>query len=96
MHGQEILLTIPNLRIAYFKQKQSKIVIKKIIYIADTEYHLIVHVRWVFDNGFARDVIVFGVDNSSSSHSDSHKNNFLILVEGYSYGINGTFGSPEK
>ena len=45
MHGQEILLTIPNLRIAYFKQKQSKIVIKKIIYIADTEYHLIVHVR---------------------------------------------------
>ena len=66
------------------------------MYIADTEYLLAVHVRGAFDNGFARDVIVFGVDNSSLSHSDNHKNNFLILGEGYSYGINGSFGSPEK
>ena len=34
---------------------------------------------WSFDNGFARNVITFGVDNSSSSHSDNRKNNFLKL-----------------
>ena len=32
---------------------------------------------WSFDNDFARNVISFGVDNSSSSHSDNSKNNFL-------------------
>ena len=37
---------------------------------------------WSFDNDFARNVIIFGVDNSSSSHSDNCKNNFLILGEG--------------
>ena len=51
---------------------------------------------WKFDNDFARNVIIFGVDNSSSSHSDNRKNNFLILGEGPAYGINGSFGSPEK
>ena len=49
-----------------------------------------------FDNEFARNVITFGVDNSSSSHYDNHKNNFLISDEGPTYGINGRFGSPEK
>ena len=49
-----------------------------------------------FDNDFARNVIIFGVDNSYSSHSDSRKNNFLILGKGLTYGINGIFGSPEK
>ena len=48
------------------------------------------------DNDFARNAIIFGVDNSSSSHSDNCKNKFLILGEGPSYGINGSFGSPEK
>ena len=28
---------------------------------------------WRFDNGIARNAIIFGVDNSSSSHADSHK-----------------------
>ena len=51
---------------------------------------------WSFDNDFARSVIIFGVDNSSSSHVDNCKNNFLILGEGPTYGINGSFGSPEK
>ena len=37
-----------------------------------------------------------GVDNSSSTHFDNRKNNFLILDEGPTYGINGSFGSPEK
>ena len=51
---------------------------------------------WSFDNDFAGSAIVFGVDNSSSSHSDNFKNNFLVLGEGTTYGINGSFGSTEK
>ena len=34
---------------------------------------------WSFDNEFARNVIIFGVDSSSSSHSDNRKNNILII-----------------
>ena len=51
---------------------------------------------WSFDNDFARNVIIFGVDNSSSSHADNSKNNFLILGEGPTCGINGSFGSLEE
>ena len=51
---------------------------------------------WSFGNDFARNVIFFGIGNSSSSHSDNRKNNFLILGKGVTYGINGSFGSPEK
>ena len=51
---------------------------------------------WSFDNGTARNVILFGVDNSSSSHVDNLKNNFLILSLGQTFGINGSFGSPQK
>ena len=51
---------------------------------------------WSFDDDFARNIIIFGVDNNSSSHSDNRKNNFLMLGEGPTYGINGSFGSPEK
>ena len=32
----------------------------------------------------------------SSSHSDNRNNNFLILGEGPTYGINGSFGPPKK
>ena len=36
-----------------------------------------------FGNDFARNVVIFDVDNSSSSHTDNHKkNNFLVLAEG--------------
>ena len=52
--------------------------------------------EWSFDNGIPRNVIIFGVDNSSSSHADNCKNNFLILHNGPTFGINGRFGSPEK
>ena len=31
---------------------------------------------WSFGNDFARNVTIFGVDNSSSSHVDNRKNNF--------------------
>ena len=51
---------------------------------------------WNFDNDFVRNVIIFDVDNSSSAHADNRKNNFSILGEGPTYGINGSFGSPEK
>ena len=49
-----------------------------------------------FDNDIARNVINFGVDNSSSSHADNRKNNFLVLAEGPTFGINERLGSPEK
>ena len=51
---------------------------------------------WSFDNGTARTNIILGVDSSSSSHSDNRKNNFLILGEARTFGINGSFGSAEK
>ena len=51
---------------------------------------------WSFDNDFPRNVIIFGGDNSSSSHSCNRKNNFLILGEGPTFRINGKFGSLEK
>ena len=39
---------------------------------------------------------IFDVNNSSSSHVDNHKNNFLVLGEGPIFGINGNLGWPEK
>ena len=51
---------------------------------------------WSFDNDTARNVIIFGVDNSSSSHADNRKHKFLVLGEGPTFGINGSFGSLEN
>ena len=34
---------------------------------------------WSFDNDIAKNITLFGVDNSSSSHADNRKNNFLVL-----------------
>ena len=51
---------------------------------------------WIFDNDFPKNVIIFGVDNKSSFHAENRKNNFLVLGEGPTLGINGSFGSPEK
>ena len=48
-----------------------------------------------FCNDFARNVAIFGVDNSSSSHADNRKNNFLVIAEGPTYGVTETFGLPE-
>ena len=50
--------------------------------------------EWSFGNDYGRNIIIFG--NSSSSHADNCKNNFLILGEGDTFGINGSFGAPEK
>ena len=46
---------------------------------------------WSFGNDFARNVIIFGFDNSPLSHTDIRKSNLLILGEGPTYGINGSF-----
>ena len=51
---------------------------------------------WSFRNGTARNVIIFGIDNSSSSNAGNLKNNFLILGLGPTFGINKSFGSLEK
>ena len=51
---------------------------------------------WSVDNDFARNVIISGVGNSSSSHTDNCKNYFLILDESSTYSINGSFGLSEK
>ena len=53
-------------------------------------------VEWSFGKDYARNVLMFVVDNSSSSHADNLKNNFLVLGEGNTFGINGSFGAPEK
>ena len=37
---------------------------------------------WSFGNEFAKNVVIFGVDKSLSSHNDNQKNNFLVLDEG--------------
>ena len=51
---------------------------------------------WSFDNDYARNVIICDVDNTSSSHVDNCKKNFLALEEGPTFRVNGSFGSPEK
>ena len=51
---------------------------------------------WILANHFARNVIISGVDNGSSSHSDNSKNNFSVLGESPTLGITRSFGSPEK
>ena len=51
---------------------------------------------WSFNDDFARNAIIFGVDNSPSSRTDNLKNDFLILGEGDTFGINGSFGASEK
>ena len=48
---------------------------------------------WSFGNDSARNVMIFSVDNSSSSHTDNRKDRFLILGEGLTFGINGSFGA---
>ena len=38
--------------------------------------------NWNFDNDSARNVTIFDVDDSSLSHTNNRKNNFLVLGEG--------------
>ena len=50
---------------------------------------------WYFNN-YARNVVIFGADNSSSYNTDNRKNSFSMLSVGPTSGINGRFGSAEK
>ena len=54
---------------------------------------MIVQVYGVLIMIFSGNVLFFGIDNSSSSHTDNRKNNFF---EGPTFHINGSFESPEK
>ena len=51
---------------------------------------------WSFDNCTARNVIIFGVDRSSSLYDNNCKNNFFVLGLGTTYGISKKFGTAEK
>ena len=51
---------------------------------------------WSFNDDFARNVIIFEIDNSSLSHTDNLKNDFLILGERDSSGIKESLGVPAK
>ena len=51
---------------------------------------------WSFVNGIARNFIIFGVDISSSSHTDNWKKNFLVLGEEPTDDINGNMGVEDK
>ena len=50
---------------------------------------------WNFGNNSARNVVIFGVDNSSSYHSGNHKTDFLVLRE-EDFRITGSFGVRGK
>ena len=50
---------------------------------------------WSFGNNFARNAIVFAVDNSSSIHSESCENIFLVFGKGPTDDINGSVGTAE-
>ena len=95
--GKEIQVTISNSKIAYLEQlsvvknsDKEKQVFNGYVITFDSAS------SWSFDNESAKNVIIFGVDNSSSSHADNRKNIFLVLGEGLIFGINGGFGSAGK
>ena len=52
--------------------------------------------EWSFGNDYPRSVSIFGADNNSSSGADNLKNKCLVLDKGNTFGINGSFGAPEK
>ena len=52
--------------------------------------------EWSFGDGYRRNVVTFGVDNSASSHADNLKNIFLMFGEGDTFDINGSFDALEK
>ena len=51
---------------------------------------------WSFGNDLARNVVIFGVDCRSSSHTNNQNKNFLVLGEGPTDGINDRTGAAEK
>ena len=66
-------------------------IVRNILCIEPIEYHFGGKGEWNSGNDFARNVIIFGVDNSSSTQTDNYENNVLTLSEDPTYGINGSF-----
>ena len=52
--------------------------------------------KWNFGNDSAWNVLIFGVGNSSSPHTNNGKKDFLLLGEGDTFDISSSFGGPEK
>ena len=51
---------------------------------------------WSFSNDLVKYVLIFGVNNSSSSHTDNWKNNILLLGEWPTDGIIDSTSAAEK
>ena len=51
---------------------------------------------WSFNDDFARNVIIYRVDSSSSPHTDNLKDDALVLVEADNFSSDGSFGALEK
>ena len=49
-----------------------------------------------FGSDFARNIVIFGVDNTSWSHADNCKNNFLLLSDSPTYDDNDVLGQQRK
>ena len=52
--------------------------------------------QFSFGNGFGSNLLIFGVDISSSVHIDNKKKDILILREGPTQGLDGTILTAEK
>ena len=51
---------------------------------------------WSFRNHFARNVAIFGVDNSALSHTNNRKNNFLESSERPTDGPNDSISAAAR
>ena len=54
---------------------------------------------WTLDYLFAKNVMIFDIENSSLRHSGSHKNSFLVSTEGSTNHVNNSIhvpGDPRK
>ena len=51
---------------------------------------------WSFSNNFAKNVVIFGVANSSLSHADNRKIKLLVLGEVSTDGVNYSVGAAGK
>ena len=94
--GQKILLTISILETACLEQKVVKNSNKGKWICSGSRITFDGTGSWSFMNDFARNVIIFVIDNNSSSHADNRRDNFLVLGEGLTFAINGSFGLAEK
>ena len=51
---------------------------------------------WNYNNDTARNVVIFGVDNSLLSDIDNPKSNFLVLGKEPTESVNSSVGTAEK